>query len=328
MDKNVRENWRTELLLIKELPAADESHWVSPCCLGTRFTQRWGTTPFCIWGHIQDDVKARWIIQDLMKSNKRKSAGSARKGKKNLTITSLPKREDFKLVGIAQMARSNKTTHYTKHRPKHKKPQQISFVINEEWSLFKPENTQYDHISLKSYQKWGEKFIWVNQKLNPSPRNHWFGCERIPGSMRAERSQEEAILHLVTWTDTHFECFLESICEQLTGCAEGRAGFIFFRWPLYKLNRHTLTQICFWSVYNTLCGLEQQGLCDGSCLYIQCVHWVVLIFPQLPSLWNEIKSYSRTSYKFLLLEYVVGYKSCQLCTGSNVGWYIYQFVNI
>lgn len=36
----------------------------------------------CIWGHIQDDVKARWIIQDLMKSNKRKSAGSARKGKK------------------------------------------------------------------------------------------------------------------------------------------------------------------------------------------------------------------------------------------------------
>lgn len=89
---------------------------------------------------------------------------------KNLTITSLPKREDFKLVGIAQMARSNKTTHYTKHRPKHKKTQQISFVINEEWSLFKPENTQYDHISLKSYQKWGKKVYLGQSKAKPLPQ--------------------------------------------------------------------------------------------------------------------------------------------------------------
>lgn len=103
------------------------------------------------------------------KATKGKALVQPGKGK-NLTITSLPKREDFKLAGIAQMARSNKTTHYTKHRPKHKKTQQISFVINEEWSLFKPENTQYDHISLKSYQKWGGKVYLGQSKAKPLPQ--------------------------------------------------------------------------------------------------------------------------------------------------------------
>lgn len=104
------------------------------------------------------------------KATKGKALVQPGKGK-NLTITSLPKREDFKLAGIAQMARSNKTTHYTKHRPKHqKKTQQISFVINEEWSLFKPENTQYDHISLKSYQKWGKKVYLGQTKAKPLPQ--------------------------------------------------------------------------------------------------------------------------------------------------------------
>lgn len=149
LDKNVRGNWRTELLLIKQRPAAGESH----CCLGTRFTQRWGTTPFCIWGHIQDEVKARLIIQDLMKRNKRKSAGSARKGKKAWPWPQFLTGSTSNCLDLhnwRQVIRPPISKSSSQKNKTNKFPQEW----DEEWSSFKPRNARY-LTALKSYHKGG-----------------------------------------------------------------------------------------------------------------------------------------------------------------------------
>ena len=122
---------------------------------------------------------------------------------------------------------------------------------------------------------------WSGVRPNTLPQRAKSDDVAAKGS-QSERSEEEAILHLViqpvvtransrshTHTHTHSDCFLEGLCEQLTGLAEGRT------WGLESVSRdgHFTNPTdkhvsCFCNVYNTLSGLEQQGLCDGLCLHV------------------------------------------------------------
>ena len=135
----------------------------------------------------------------------------------------------------------------------------------------------YDQISHKS---WHQENPDLGSDQTPSLREQrvmmWLRKDpRVRGQKRklsfiwSFSQWSHALTHAHTHTHTHSDCFLEGLCEQLTGLAEGRT------WGLESVSRdgHFTNPTdkhvsCFCNVYNTLSGLEQQGLCDGLCLHV------------------------------------------------------------
>lgn len=169
--RNVRENWRTEQLLMMKLTAADESYSSSHCCLGTGFIalhSRDEGPHLCISGEgqIQGGVEARRIMQnddDQGQKEGKRSAGSSRK-KQTWPWPHFLRGRGFKLTAALPLIH-------------HIRPP-IEMSTDHQWaSLFTLTNMLYYRISPKLEHAPSESKDW------------WFGWERMPEiSIRTERS--------------------------------------------------------------------------------------------------------------------------------------------